>query len=379
MISLINKNPFYIYNNSVRKMIKNNGKYKINLNLIFSVINDFKRDNEIFYYYPNHYNMYNLMFNTFYFTANRDSIIDNGKDIVINASVFVQDKYTSLRNIITYSMVNDKIINYPTFIFDTNLMKEYNDISVAYYKIYDYIFLGTTHFWRATYEEKVEDYSINVHFIKRILIDYKDKINKEVIPYLNSINDYIKMDKHDLFNILECLLEMFLIYLRYRFQNDLHIKLILSKKVKIKDIIRTWSKLYYLGMIVDVNRKDLSMFFTVVLGIKHIGSDNKDLIYNMEHVYLNCFLLKTGDKIKFSIGFDIVLDEYYNKVEVIYDNRNMILKRNRNKNVYDVIISDVIHFKDKKHLSDIIEYINNILDRYSDRNKLCIMFNRSSL
>lgn len=368
-----------MYNKNVIKMIKNNEESEINLNLIFSLLNDFKIRKEIFYYYPNHYNMYNLMFNVFSFVENKSSIVDNGKDVVINTSAFIQDKYTSLRDIIIDSIENNKIINYPAFIFESSLMKDYKGISVTYYKIYNYIFLGTTHFWNVPYDEEVEEYSINVRFIREILLDYKDKINKEVIPYLNNNNDYVKMDKHELFNILEGLLEMFLIYLRYRFQSGLHINFILSKRVKMKDILRTWIKVYYLGMIIDADRKDLSLFCTLVLGIRHKNLNIGDSVYNGEHIYLNCFLLRTGDKIKFNVGLDIILDEYYNRAEVIYDDKNMILQRKRNKNVYDIIVSDVVELKDNTYYSDIVENITKILDRYSDKNKLCIMFNRGSL
>lgn len=210
-------------------------------------------------------------------------------------------------------------------------------------------------------------------------MDYKDIINKELIPYLNNNNDYIKMNKHDLFNILSGLLEMFLIYLKYRFDNDLRINFILSKKVKMKDILRTWIKLYYLGMIIDTDRKDLSLFCTIVLGVSHIDLNAGGTVYNGEHLYLNCFVLRTGDKVKFSIRFNVILDEYYNKAEVVYDQQNMVLQKKRNKNTYDIVVSDIIKFKDNTYYSDIVEHIDKILDVYSDKNKLCIMFNRASL
>lgn len=54
-------------------------------------------------------------------------------------------------------------------------------------------------------------------------------------------------------------------------------------------------------------------------------------------------------------------------------------KKKRNKNTYDIVVSDIIKFKDNTYYSDIVEHIDKILDVYSDKNKLCIMFNRASL
>lgn len=377
MFSLKNKNKFYFLvsrKTSSKNKIKNKSR---SFCIILSSLLDFQIDKNEKYYYPNYYNMHNLMFNIFS-SMSDESIENSGKIIEINTSIFIKRKDILFRDIIINSIENKKIVTHPTFIFNDNLKKEYNNITTFYYKIYDYIFLGFNNLWRTKYDDEADEYLINVNFIKKVTTEYKETINKNAIYNFNNNNDYIKIDKNDLYSILEVLIEILFDCIRDRLQNDFYISFILSKKIKMKDMIRNWIKIYYLGSIIDTNRKDFGFFYSLILGVEHKDINTGDKEYEEHNVVLDFTVLRTNNKIKFDLSIDLILNAVYNQCEISYDNTKKVLKKKKNKNSYNITISDVFDLSQYTRYKRYLDFIDKVLDSYSDKNKICIMCNKIS-
>lgn len=377
MFSLKNKNNFYFLSNP--KILYRNKRKKKSASscVILTSLLDFKIYQDIKYSHPNSHNMYNLMFNILS-SMSSESIENSGKRIEMNANIFIKRKDILFRDIIIKSIKNRKVITHPTFIFNDNLKKEYYGITTFYYKIYDYIFLGFNNLWRPGYDDESNEYMINIRLIKEMTTEYKESINKKAISNFNNNNDYIKIDKNDLYNILEVLIEILFDCMRDKLQNDFYIKFILSKKIKMEDMIRNWIKIYYLGSIIDSNRKDFGLFYSLILGVEHKDINTGEKDYEEHNIVLDFTVLRTNNKIKFDLNIDLILNNVYNQCEISYDNTKKVLQKKKNKNNYNISISDVFDLNQYTRYKRYIDFVDKVLDSYSDKNKMCIMNNKIS-